>query len=186
MRRLLLVVLTVAVTVGLAGAPASAQTKVRKDKVGEVAADIDVRSAKVQNNRAAYALTLRFVKVRRGHTALAAFISPAGEPEAVYVLQVLPTSRGRYSPTLERLDLDGDSGLQKVGCPGAAARGKAGRRGYVRVVVPQSCFGADAGTLVTSAFSFDGSEGGILSGKRGDEPYQDDADGLSDITTRRG
>ncbi|MFY0408415.1 hypothetical protein [Solicola sp. PLA-1-18] len=168
MRRILLVVLTVAVTVGLAGAPASAQTKVRKDKIGDAPANVDIRSAKVQNNASKLAVTVRFQKVQKRRTSLAVSFLPGSLDELTdsdstltfYSLSSEPVSGGRYSARLVRISFDGSQSLddldeQRVRCPGLSARWKRGTRGFARVVVPQSCLGADAGRQVMAVTSFD-------------------------------
>ena len=58
--------------------PASAQTKTRKDKVGDATSNVDIRSAKVQNNARSYGLTVRFQKVQKRRTAVAVSLFPGG------------------------------------------------------------------------------------------------------------
>ncbi|MFY0408414.1 hypothetical protein [Solicola sp. PLA-1-18] len=194
MRRLLLVVLTVAVTVGLAGAPASAQTKVRKDKIGDAVANVDIRSAKVQNNSRNYAVTVRVQRVQRGVTGTVVLLLPAGagnpDDATIYGVATIPISGGRYSTQLFDLGSELDD-EDRVSCPGLTSRVERGARGYVRTTVPQSCLGSAAGTLAALVGTFDKRDAGfrtaMRAARRGDEPTSDTNDVVdSFITTRRG
>ncbi|MFY0408416.1 hypothetical protein [Solicola sp. PLA-1-18] len=145
MKRALMVLVVAAVAVGLVASPASAQTKTRKDKVGDAAASFDLRSAVVSNRDNAIVVKTRFTKVTKRRTAVYSYLTPRGTKyDQGYVVDSYPISKGRYRTVLFKLD-GKDSTV--VPCSGVRSTWKKGARGLARVVVPQSCLGDDAGTL---------------------------------------
>ncbi|MFY0408664.1 hypothetical protein [Solicola sp. PLA-1-18] len=202
-------VLTALVLVAVAGSPAQAQTKVRKDKVGErgIGATWDLRSVKVQNTSRRFALTVRVGDVRRGRTAVTSAIVPAkdvtSDPTKVrnYSLSTLPGPRGRWVTDLALFDETAEQSDPTITCRGLKTTADEGRRGFVRVVVPQRCFGADRGRMLTFASTYDTvvtteADGmrhaarQVAAARRGDGVVPDDQlfDSLTSdgITTRRG
>ncbi|MFY0405447.1 hypothetical protein [Solicola sp. PLA-1-18] len=182
------------VVVGLAGAPASAQTKTRKDKAGDAPSRVDIRSVKVQNNAAKFAVTVRMANVVKRQTIATVGVSKNFESDApVFIVESVPVAGGRYKTTALLLPSDPEAGRpSRVQCPGLQTTVKTGKRGYFRFVMPQSCLGAAAGRVETSAFSYDKQDfgGAVFSNiaRRGDEPssIEDLTDETSTITTRRG
>ncbi|MFY0409237.1 hypothetical protein [Solicola sp. PLA-1-18] len=196
MRRFLVAAVTAGVVVGLAAAPASAQTKTRKDKVGDAPARVDIRSVKVQNNSANFAVTVRVANVTKRKTSAVVFFgTPSGKAgtKNLVSFETIPVSKGRYKFAATKVDADGQA--SEFTCAGAGVTIKGGANGYFRVKVPQSCLGADAGTQRTQVFTYDKQEakGQQQSGRllRGDEGAGAGDDISSDtlrtpITTRRG
>ena len=188
MRRLLVSLLVAGVAVGLLGSPASAQTKVRKDTVGEAPARFDIRSVKIQNTTTKLAVTVRLTTVQKRRTSVIVFSSNSADGETSSYLQVVPVSKGRYQ-------LSGAVGVgddvTQLRCPAATTRVRQGSRGFIRIVVPQSCLGASAGRQVTDVGAYDkqsyAARQTALRAMRGDEDANSVFDFLrTSITTRRG
>ncbi|MDO9381123.1 MAG: hypothetical protein Q7T56_19940 [Nocardioidaceae bacterium] len=182
--------------VGLAGSPASAQTKVREDRIGDAAPRVDIVSTKVQNNRTSFAVTIRIAKVEKRRTGAAIIFGGATEATQAVLIEAVPVSRGRYQVRGYTAD-DSSETLTPLACASGAATVRQGTGGYFRFVVPQSCLGARAGRQATTAITFDKrvTQGSVVQQdlrglRRGDETSRGDEDAPVDfssvVTTRLG
>ncbi|MDO9377506.1 MAG: hypothetical protein Q7T56_01555 [Nocardioidaceae bacterium] len=190
LRRVVVTLVATGVVVALAGSPASAQTKVRADPRGDSPARTDITGVKVQNTADRFAVTVRLADVRPGRTAVAFGSGRTPNAQAGFLVDVFPVSKGRFSTRV--IAGAGEEEAAPLRCPAARTTVKAGRRGYVRVVLPQSCLGALAGRQSTDVISYDKRALGgdvssdVSAAERGDLSDELAFDFVSTVTTRRG
>lgn len=131
----------------LTGGAATAAQKSAKDASGDAAPAADITKVTVKNSDTTLTIRAKLSKATAGRTHVVATLTPAAEGAATYVARTVVTGPGqKVGATLESTAPDATEATP-VDCPGIKAAVSAGRQGMVQIRVPQSCFGADAGTL---------------------------------------
>ncbi|MFY0405446.1 hypothetical protein [Solicola sp. PLA-1-18] len=191
MRRVLVSIVLAVLVVGLSAGPSAAQTKARKDGVGEVPRRIDISSVKVQDNAENLAVTVRLRTVQPRRTAVLVDLTPRRGD--YYFVYSLPTGKRSYMVQLRVFPAEAERD-HAVDCPRLSVRWDQGRRGFARFVVPQSCLSERGRIMQTSVQSIDAGDLGGRAVPRaarghGDDMIESDGlgkDGVGFISTRRG
>jgi len=132
----------------LTGGAAHAAQQTSTDAAGDAAPTADITRVTVKNTDTTLTIRVKLSKATAGRTHVVATLTPAAEGAATYVARTVETGPGKkVGATLETTAPDATAATP-VDCPGIKAAVSAGRRGMVQLRIPQSCFGADAGTLV--------------------------------------
>ncbi len=131
----------------LTGGAATAAQKSHKDARGDAAQVADITRVVVKNKQKSLAIRVKLMKASAGRSHIVATLTPATEGAATYVARTVETGQGgRVAATLESTAPDATEATL-LDCAGIKAAVSSGRRGQVLIRIPQSCFGADAGTL---------------------------------------
>lgn len=153
----------------LTGGAATAAQKSAKDASGDAAPAADITRVTVKNSEKTLAIHVKLHKASAGRTHVVATLTPTAEGAATYVARTVVTGK-KVGATLETsapaatgttdgtgttdatgtTDGTDSTGATPVDCKGIRASVSSGRNGQVVIRIPQSCFGADAGTLVAA------------------------------------
>ncbi|NYD43881.1 hypothetical protein [Nocardioides panaciterrulae] len=126
-----------------------------KDKAGDAAPAGDITKVTVRNTGKALTIQTKLKKASAGRTHVVATLTSATEGAATYVARTVESGHGhRVGATLETSAPDATDPTTTVATPVDCQRLHAavssGRNGMVTIRIPQSCFGADAGTFTVA------------------------------------
>ena len=147
-------------TLALTAGGAYAGTDSVKDKAGDAAPAGDITKVTVRNAGKAVMIQTKLAKATSGRTHVVATMVPATDGAATagaatYVARTVETGHkvgvtleSSAAPAADPTSTDPTSTVATLlDCHGMHAAVSSGRNGMVTIRIPQSCLGADAGTL---------------------------------------
>ena len=148
----------------LTGGAATAAQKSAKDASGDAAPAADITRVTVRNSEKTLAIHVKLHKASSGRSHVVATLTPTAAGAATYVARTVVTGKkvgatletsapaatdpADTTDTTDTTDGTETTAATPVDCKGIRASVSSGRNGQVVIRIPQSCFGADAGTLV--------------------------------------